>query len=96
MFELTKEVHATFEELKVAFRTVLVLWHYNTNLPVRLETDISSFAILRILSLQNNGETLEKCHWHPIAFWSHQILLTEWNYHTRQTELLAIMMVCKH
>ena len=96
VFELTKEVHTTFEELKVAFTTAPVLQHYNTNLLVRLETDASSFAILRILSQQNNEETLEKCHWHPVAFWSCQISPAEWNYHAGQMELLAIVMVCKH
>ena len=96
MFKLTKEVHTTFEELKVAFTTAPILWHYNTNLPVRLETDTSSFTILGILSQQNNEESPEKCHWHPVAFWSCQMLPTEWNYHARQMELLAIMMACKH
>ena len=96
VFELTKEVRTTFKELKVVFTTAPVLWHYNTNLPVRLETDASSFAILGILSQQNNKESLEKCHWHPMAFWSCQMLPAEWNYHAGQTELLAIVMVCKH
>ena len=73
-----------------------VLWHYNANLPVRLETDTSSFAISGILSQQNNEEFLEKCHWHPMAFWSCQILPAEQNYHTGQMELLAIMMACKY
>ena len=50
MFELTKEMHTTFEELKVAFTTAPVFWHHNTNLPVRLKTDTSGFTILRILS----------------------------------------------
>ena len=50
VFKLTKEVRTIFEELKVAFTTAPVLWHYNTNLPVRLETDVSGFAISRILS----------------------------------------------
>ena len=95
-FELTKEVRATFKELKVAFTTAPVLQYYNTDLPVRLETDASSFAILGILSQQNNEESLEKCHWHPMAFWSHQMLPAERNYHARQTELLAIVMACKH
>ena len=95
-FELTKEVCTTFKELKVAFTTVPVLWHYNADLPVRLETDASSFAISGILSQQNNKEPPEKCHWHPMAFWSCQMSPAEWNYHTGQTELLAIMMVCKH
>ena len=96
VFKLTKEVRATFEELKVAFTTAPVLQHYNTNLLVRLETDASGFAILGILSQQNNEESLEKCHWHPMAFWSCQMSSTEWNYHARQTELLAIVMACKH
>ena len=96
MFKLTKEVCTTFEELKVAFTTAPVLWHYNINLPVRLETDTSSFTISGILSQQNNEESPEKCHWHPVAFWSCQISPAEWNYHTRQTELLAIVMVCKY
>ena len=96
MFKLTKEMRATFKELKVAFTTAPVLWHYNTNLLVRLETDTSGFAILGILSQQNNEESPEKCHWHPVAFWSHQMLPAEWNYYAGQTELLAIMMVCKH
>ena len=95
-FELTKEAHTTFKELKVAFTTVLVLWYYNANLPVRLETDASSFAISGILSQQNNEKSPEKCHWHPMAFWSCQILSVEWNYHAGQRELLAIMMACKY
>ena len=96
VFELTKEVCATFKELKVAFTTAPVLWHYNANLPVRLKTDTSGFAISGILSQQNNEESLEKCHWHPVAFWLCQMLPVEWNYHAGQTELLAIVMVCKH
>ena len=95
-FELTKEVRTTFKELKVAFTTAPVLWHYNANLLVRLETDTSSFVILGILSQQNNEEPPEKCHWHPMAFWSYQMSPTEWNYHTGQMELLAIVIACKH
>ena len=96
VFKLTKEVRTTFKELKVAFMTAPVLQHHNTNLPVRLETDASSFAISGILSQQNNEESPEKCHWHPVAFWLCQMSPTEWNYHAGQTELLAIVMACKH
>ena len=95
-FKLTKEAHTTFKELKVAFTTAPVLQHYNTDLLVRLETDTSSFTILGILSQQNNKESPEKCHWHPMAFWSCQMSPMEWNYHAGQMELLAIVMVCKH
>ena len=96
VFKLTKEARTAFKELKVAFTTAPVLWHYNANLPVRLETDTSSFTILGILSQQNNKESPEKCHWHPVAFWSCQMLPAEQNYHAGQMELLAIVMACKH
>ena len=68
LFELTKEVQATFKELKMAFTTAPVLWHYNTNLPVWLETDISGFTISRILSQQVTGDDPGAKHWHPITF----------------------------
>ena len=65
-------------------------------MPVQLETDISDFTICRILLQQVIRDDLEVKHWHPIMFWSRQILLTEWNYHVGQHKLLAIVMVCKH
>ena len=78
------------------FTTAPILWHYNTNLLVRLETDVSGFTISGILSQQVTGDDPEAKHWHPITFWSRQMLPAEWNYHTGQHELLAIVMACKH
>ena len=80
----------------MAFTTTPVLWHYNTNLPVWLETDISGFTISRILSQQVTRDDPGAKHWHPIMFWSRQILPAEWNYHVGQHELLAIIMTCKY
>ena len=80
----------------MAFTTTPILQHYDTDLLVWLETDISGFTISRILSQQVTGDNPRAKHWHPIMFWSRQILLTEWNYHMGQHELLAIVMVCKH
>ena len=68
LFELTKEMQATFKELKMVFTTMPILQHYNTNLPVWLETDISSFPISGILSQQVTEDDLEAKHWHPITF----------------------------
>ena len=62
LFELTKEVQAIFEELKTAFTTTPILWHYNTNLPVQLETNVSGFTISRILSQQVIGDNPEAKH----------------------------------
>ena len=42
----------------MAFTTTPILWHYNTNLPVRLETDASGFAISGILSEGGKSQIL--------------------------------------
>ena len=96
LFELTKEMQVTFEELKMVFITVPILQHYNADLPVWLETDTLGFAISGILSQQVTKDNPEAKHWHPITFWSRQILLAEQNYHTWQHKLLAIVMACKY
>ena len=35
-------------------------------------------------------------HWHPVAFWSHKIILAEQNYKMHDQELLAIVKSFKH
>ena len=49
-FILTPEAAKAFEELKTAFTTAPVLKHFNPELPTRVETDASGYAIDDILS----------------------------------------------
>ena len=49
-FVLTPETKKAFEELKMTFTTVSVLRHFNPELPIRIETDASSYVIDGILS----------------------------------------------
>ena len=44
-FILTPEAAKAFEELKTAFTTAPVLKHFNPELPTRVETDASGYAI---------------------------------------------------
>lgn len=41
-------------------------------------------------------EDKSQMHWHPVAFWSRKMTPAERNYDTGDTELLAIVMSCKH
>ena len=47
-----------FNTLKVVFQIALVLCHFNSDKPIRLEVDTSEFAIAEILSQQDDsGDT---------------------------------------
>ena len=54
-FILTPETEKAFEELKTAFTTTPVLKHFNPELPTRIETDASGYAIGDILSQLHDG-----------------------------------------
>jgi hypothetical protein len=49
-FEFKEVVRAAFKLLKVFFIRAFILIHFNLNRPIRIETDISEFAITGILS----------------------------------------------
>ena len=49
-FEFDARAQAAFNELKTAFTTAPILRHFDPDLPIRLETDSSGFALAGILS----------------------------------------------
>ena len=53
----------TFEGLKKAFTSALVLAHVDPQKPFIIEADASNFALASILSRQGNDEKL-----HPLVF----------------------------
>lgn len=80
-----------FEDLKGAFMTAPLLKHFDPQLPIRIETDASLFAVAGILTqLHTNGQ------WHPVAFHSRKMIDAECNYKTHDQELLAIVVAFKH
>lgn len=80
-----------FTRLKAAFKEAPLLRHYNPELPVRIETDASNFAMAGILSQPDR-----RGRYHPIAFWSRKFTDTERNYGTPDQELFAIVESFKH
>jgi RNase H-like domain found in reverse transcriptase len=53
-FEWNKAAQRAFDELKRVFTTALVLASFNPDLEIRLETDVSDFAIGAVLSQPNS------------------------------------------
>jgi hypothetical protein len=92
---LDLEAQNAFNKLKQAFAKGPILRHYEPELPLKLETDASGFAICAILS-QLHTEGPSKPKWHPIAFYSRKLSSAERNYDTHDKELLAIVQAFKH
>lgn len=76
-----------FLELLSAFETTPLLGHFDPDLPTRLETDASKYALSGILSQFFEGR------WHPIAFYSRQFKGPELNYGTPDQEM--VLDVCE-
>ena len=91
-FDMTQTALRLFNKLKQRFASALMLIHYDLSRQIMLECDASKFAIGAILS-QLVSET---GIWHPVAFWSHKIILAERNYGVGKAKMIAIVCVCKH
>ena len=75
-----------FKELKNRFISSLILHHYNLDLELMLEIDISNKVIAEILlQLYLDSE------WYPIAFFLKMMALAKCNYEVHDKEILAII-----
>jgi hypothetical protein len=54
-FEFNKKKKAAFELLKISFIRAPILIHFKPDKQIKIETDISDFAIIEILSQSKNG-----------------------------------------
>ena len=88
--EWTKETYDSFESAKLALCKMQTLAHFTPNLPIRLTTDASNFAIGAVLQ-QIINKTLR-----PLEFFSKKLSTTEQRYATFDRELLAIFLSVKH
>jgi hypothetical protein len=97
-----------FRRLQQAFTTTPVLVHFDPDKPIRLETDLSGFAIAGIM-FQPVDQNYRKApkgaptpvkkvvrDWHPVAFWSRTMAPAERNYTVGDQEMLAIVMSCRY
>ena len=61
---------------------------------MRVKTDISEFAIDRILTQQFKIDS--QLHWLPVVYYSKKLLDTKTQYDTDEQELFVIMKVIHH
>ncbi|OQE16552.1 hypothetical protein PENFLA_c027G03970 [Penicillium flavigenum] len=82
---------AAFRRLKQAFQSASLLYHFDPEKHIRLETDASNQGMGGVLSQPD-----DKGRWHPVAFWSRKFSGPELNYATPDQELFAIVHSFQH
>jgi len=84
-FHWSRQAQSAFDELQRRFTTAPILKYFDPDLPIRLHTDASGFAISGVVS------QLHDPHWHPVAFYSRKCTPAECNYDIHDRELLAVV-----
>ena len=75
-----------FEELKERFTTELILVTLDLDREIRVEVDMSDFAMEEVLSMKCKDEK-----WRPVAYISKSLNEAERNYEIHNKEMLAII-----
>ena len=79
-----------FTKFRQAFLKAPMLYHFDPERHIRIETDVLGYAIGGVLSqLTSEGQ------WYPVAFISRRMILVETRYKTHDGELLAIIEAFK-
>ena len=89
---LTFGAKLAFTKLKHAFVKALILYHFDPEYYIRIETDVSGYVIggvLGQLTLDDLGQ------WHPVVFFLQKMILAKTRYETHNGELLAIIKALK-
>src|SRR5205807_3340975 len=89
-WNFSEECRQSFNNLKQAFMTALVLTHFIPDAPITVKTDASDYAVTGILSI-----TCQDSQIHLVAFYSQTLTTPELNYNTHNKELLAIFKAFK-
>ena len=92
--DIGQEGMAAFQNLKDAFLGVPILAHFKPGRDTKVETDASGGAISGILSqlCEENGQRI----WRPVDFYSRKLIAAEYNYDTKDKELLGIDASLQH
>ncbi len=100
---LTSEARVAFIQLMKAFTEAPILWHFDLECHIRIETDASGYSISRLLSqltsqvTSSSGDLVksEIGEWHPVAYCSRKIIPAETRYETHDGKLLSIVEAFK-
>ena len=89
-FEWTTECQSAFNALKKVFTSDVILHHYNLNLKIVVETDVSDYVSEGILSQYDENDIL-----HPVAYFFKKHNSAECNYEIYNKELMIIICTFK-
>ena len=85
---LTPGARKTFTKLRQAFIKAPILYHFDSERLIWVETNASGYAIDGVLS-QLTSDDLGR--WHPVAFFLRKRILAKTKYETHDGELVAIV-----
>ena len=84
-WDFSDNCQKSFEKLKKAFTTALVLTHWIPDTLIMVETDTSDYALAAVLSIHTpDGD------YHPVTFHSQTFKDVKTNYNVHNKELMAI------
>ena len=89
---LTPNAKQAFTQLSQAFIEAPILRYFDPEYHIRIETDVSGYAIGEVLSqltLDNLGQ------WHLIVFYSQKMMRAKTRYKTYNSKILAIIKAFK-
>ena len=93
---LTPDAREAFNQLKQAFTKAPILWHFDPECHIQIETDALGYAIGGVLSqLTSDHLTSDQGQWHPVAYFLRKMIPAETRYETHDVELLAIVEAFK-
>lgn len=81
------EAKLTFAKLRNSFSIALILYCFDLECHIWIETNVSSYAIVGIFN-QLTLDNLDR--WYPIAFFSQKMILAKTQYKTYDGKLLVI------
>ena len=88
---LTPDAKKAFDQWSPAFTKAPIFQHFDLERYIRVKTDASGYAIGGVLSQLTNNLG----RWHPVAYFSYQMIPAKTWYKTHDGELLAIVKAFK-
>ena len=93
---LIPDAREAFNQLRQAFTKAPILQHFDLECHIRIETDVSDYAIGGVLSqLTSDHLTSDQGQWHPVAYFLRKMISAKTRYKTYNGKLLAILEAFK-
>ena len=89
---LTPDAKKAFNYLRLAFIKAPILQHFDPESHIRIETDVPGYAIGRVSSQLSLDSHAPSNQWHPIAYFSRNMIPAKTQYETHNAELMAIII----